>query len=624
MKVSIKWALFFAFTFVIIISISFIITSSYLTSKDALLEHSKSVMETIITFTIDKSKNHILAAKDASELTQGLTTSKIVNTEDFEGMEKYFFEQLKVNYQFSNIYYGNSQGDFIMVSRDSKDSNSFKIKKIIIKDGLRVVTLKTIDSKFNLLSLKPMDKDTYDPRTRPWYQASIKDTKTIWTDPYVFFESKSLGITAASHVLNKQNETIGAVGVDIELKELSTFLSKIDFYKVGKVFIFDKHLNLIASDKAIALQEKDHQLIKIDQLQNPELNTALNTLLKKTSLEKIEAKEFISFSYNDDNYHAIFSPFEINDIKWVIGIYITENAYLGDIKKSQILNIYIAIFICILFLYLSYKIAHSISKPILQMQHTAHELKLHRLNVPKISLSAFTEINESIEAFNDMKDELIRYEDETNNLNLNLKKAYLDTLYKLAIAAEYKDGATANHIHRIGQYSEIMAKQMNMNEDDVYSIRHASIMHDVGKLGISDAILLKPGKLTTEEMEVMKTHSLLGSKILSNSNSKIMKDAYQIALHHHEKWDGTGYPDNLKGEQIPLMARIVSVVDVFDALVSKRCYKEAFSIECALQILRDGKGKHFDPACIDAFEQSLESILEIYYKDQNNRKKEEI
>jgi len=617
MKISIRWVLVFAFTLVILISIGFVITSSYISSKNALLAHAQSVMRNIITFTMDKSKNHILVAKDATELTQGLTSSSVVNSEDFRGMEKYFFEQLKINRQFANVYYGNKNGDFIMVSRDTKNVDKFNIKTILNTDGVRTVTLRSVNSKFIFIDEKPLLNDNYDPRERPWYKAAKKEKKTIWTDPYIFFQSKSLGITAASPVVNAAQEIIGSVGVDIALKELSVFLSKLDFNSVGKVFIFDKKMNIIAADDSILPKSNKIKLTKVNEIKDDILNKSIDTLLEKSSLENINKKMFFTFKNKDEEYHAIFSPFEINNIKWIIGIYVAEDAYLGDIKDNQITNIYIASFIALLFLYVSYLISNSIAKPISQMQEMAQELKNHNFNIPRIPPSSFSEIKDSVEAFNEMKEELIEYKKETTQLNKNLKNAYLDTLHRLALASEYKDSDTSAHIHRIAIYSEIIAKEMGMSDEEVYIIKNASMMHDVGKLGIPDNILLKPARLTKEEMEIMKTHSLLGAEILKDANSKILKAAHKIAMYHHEKWDGSGYPCGKKGNDIPLIARIVTVVDVFDALITKRCYKEAYNMQKTLDILHEGKGKHFDPKCINAFDRAFNKIAKTHdeYKD---------
>jgi len=196
-------------------------------------------------------------------------------------------------------------------------------------------------------------------------------------------------------------------------------------------------------------------------------------------------------------------------------------------------------------------------------------------------------------------------------LRNELKESHLETIFRLAVAAEYKDQDTAAHIHRISGYSETIARQMGLSDPEITLIRYASPMHDVGKLGIADAILLKPGRLTPEERAIMEQHTIIGSKILQDPHSELMQTSHDIALTHHEKWDGSGYPKGLKGEEIPLFGRIVALVDVFDALISKRCYKEAFEVEKAVGIIREERGKHFDPACVDAFFDCFDEILAI-------------
>lgn len=191
------------------------------------------------------------------------------------------------------------------------------------------------------------------------------------------------------------------------------------------------------------------------------------------------------------------------------------------------------------------------------------------------------------------------------------KKAHLDTITRLAVAAEYKDIDTAAHIERMSRYSELLARVIGMDEEYVETMRLASPMHDVGKIGIPDAILLKPGKLTDAEFEQMKKHTEIGARILAGSDVPLLQMSERIALAHHEKWDGTGYPRGLRAEEIPVEGRIVALADVFDALTSKRCYKPAFTVEKALEIIREGQGKHFDPQCVDAFLSALGEVLEI-------------
>jgi HD-GYP domain-containing protein (c-di-GMP phosphodiesterase class II) len=196
-------------------------------------------------------------------------------------------------------------------------------------------------------------------------------------------------------------------------------------------------------------------------------------------------------------------------------------------------------------------------------------------------------------------------------LTQELKDAYLDTIFRLAVAAEYKDEDTSAHIHRMSLYSAIIAEGLGLSPEEVESIRYASPMHDIGKLGIPDAILLKPGKLTADEFKVMESHTLFGGKILENAKADLLRASEQIALTHHEKWDGSGYPRGLQGENIPLCGRIVALADVFDALTSKRCYKPAFPLEDSLRIIREGKGRHFDPKVVQAFEANMAKILAV-------------
>ncbi len=176
-----------------------------------------------------------------------------------------------------------------------------------------------------------------------------------------------------------------------------------------------------------------------------------------------------------------------------------------------------------------------------------------------------------------------------------LKNANIETVMRLSVAAEYRDDDTAAHIRRISNTSALVAGAMGFSEEEVDCIRYASPMHDIGKIGVPDAILGKQGKLTPQEYEIMKQHTICGAKILDNPQSELMVTAQQVARWHHERWDGKGYPDGLRGEAIPLAARIVGLVDVFDALVTKRCYKEAFPLDVAVKIIATEQGKQFEP-----------------------------
>jgi HD superfamily phosphodiesterase len=195
-----------------------------------------------------------------------------------------------------------------------------------------------------------------------------------------------------------------------------------------------------------------------------------------------------------------------------------------------------------------------------------------------------------------------------------LKKAQEEIVMRLSIAAEFRDSTTYNHLVRMSLYSYLIAKEMGFDEEWCEKLKLAAPMHDIGKLGIKDTILLKPAKLTDEEFEEMKKHTIYGYEILKDSTIDILKMASNIALCHHEKYDGTGYPRGLKGEEIPIEARIVAVADVFDALTSRRPYKEPYEIERAVEIIEKDSGKHFDPKVVQSFKKALPEIIKILKK----------
>ena len=186
-----------------------------------------------------------------------------------------------------------------------------------------------------------------------------------------------------------------------------------------------------------------------------------------------------------------------------------------------------------------------------------------------------------------------------------------ETLLCLGRAAEHRDPETHEHIIRMSNYSRLVAKQLGMSSDECDLLLLASPLHDIGKIGTPDHILLKPGKLTVEEFEIMKLHTVIGEKILSNSLSPILRMGAEIAISHHEKFDGSGYPYGLEAEAISIYGRIVAVADVFDALTSARPYKTAWEDERACQLLRDGSGAHFDPDCVAAFFGAFAEVLEV-------------
>ena len=195
-----------------------------------------------------------------------------------------------------------------------------------------------------------------------------------------------------------------------------------------------------------------------------------------------------------------------------------------------------------------------------------------------------------------------------------LHETRLQIIQRLGRAAEYKDNETGMHVIRMSHYSRILGLAAGMSDAEADMLLNAAPMHDIGKIGIPDSILRKPGKLDEGEFEIMKTHCMIGAEILGDDTSELLQLAKVVALTHHEKWNGFGYPHGLSGEEIPRVGRIVAIADVFDALTSERPYKKAWSVEDAVELLQTSAGEHFDPLLVSLFVDSLPEVLDVKKK----------
>lgn len=211
----------------------------------------------------------------------------------------------------------------------------------------------------------------------------------------------------------------------------------------------------------------------------------------------------------------------------------------------------------------------------------------------------------------DIKTYNVRLEKTVKERTKELHDTRLQIIRRLGRAGEYRDNETGMHVIRMSHYAVRLGRRAGMSEGELEVLLNASPMHDIGKIGIPDNILLKPGKLNSKEWEIMKTHAAIGAEILSGDESDLLTMARTIALQHHEKWDGSGYPMGLKGEEISLEGRIVALCDVFEALRSERPYKHAWTVAESMKYIREQKGKHFDPCLVDYFEQILPEFIHI-------------
>lgn len=203
----------------------------------------------------------------------------------------------------------------------------------------------------------------------------------------------------------------------------------------------------------------------------------------------------------------------------------------------------------------------------------------------------------------------VELETRVKERTLELENSRLEIIRRLGLAAEYKDNETGNHVLRMSLFSQMLARAVGLSEEDSEMILHAAPMHDIGKIGIPDRVLLKPGKLDSEEWAIMQSHVEIGVELLSGSDVPLMVMAKNIAATHHERWDGSGYPAGLSGENIPIEGRICALCDVFDALTSERPYKNAWPVREAMDHIRSQSGNHFDPKLVEKFDQILDEVL---------------
>ena len=231
-----------------------------------------------------------------------------------------------------------------------------------------------------------------------------------------------------------------------------------------------------------------------------------------------------------------------------------------------------------------------------------------------------------VKAYNDnmiedqrkLEAEVAKRTEQIQLVNDKIKASTLETIIRLSRAAEYRDEETGSHIQRMSHYAVALARKMGFDELFIETILYALPMHDIGKIGVPDHILLKVGKLEPNEWEVMKQHTIIGGKILEGSDSEFIETGRIIALTHHEKWNGNGYPSGLKGSQIPLVGRIASIADVFDALTTKRPYRDKpFPLEKTFDMIQEGRGTDFDPEVVDTFLAIKEELVAIKDKNQD-------
>lgn len=615
MQWSIRKALIMGIICLQIVTVGSILYSSYYSTEKTLISYAQKLMEMQVKEVIERSRNFLQPAQDAAKLTKRLAKHSVVSQQNPDNMKRYFFEHLRIHPQFTGVFFGSSAGDFVHVQKDPFGQEGLYQSKVIqTKNAQKVVQKQYHDEEFRNFE-NPYDlQENYDPRTRPWYKKAAQQKKLIWTDPYIFYSSRLPGITTAMSVMNDQNEFLGVVGVDISISQISNFLSQLKIGTRGKSFIISDQGQMIAYPDQSKIQVTDGDNVrfaKVEEIDNPTLAAVLNHA--KIDLKNLKAGESLleRFTYKGEKQLVLLTKFPHQNWSWIIGVYIPEDEVLGTFKANQQTNLMIGGIIALAACFFSFFFVQNITNPILKLQQSAKKIGEGDLNFFQPEYSSFRELNQAQEVFATMVESLRKKNEENTLLTETLRKTSQEVVTRLSSAAEFKDDCTAKHIQRMASYCEIIALELGLSKKEARRICEAAKMHDIGKIGIPDEILNKPGKLNQEEWRIMRQHPTFGAHILNKPKTKLLETAHTIALTHHERVDGLGYPSGLAGEEIPLEGRIVSVADVFDALTSRRPYKDAFSVKHALEIINDGVGTQFDEKVVAALIKRLDDILKI-------------
>jgi two-component system, cell cycle sensor histidine kinase and response regulator CckA len=426
MKFSIRWTIITG-CFVLVWGTHIIITpSSYFMTKAVLTRHMQDIMVNISDLTLVQAHNHLNKAKSAAVLAKQLLASNVV-TSDIGGahfLERYFFDQLSIYPHLAGIYVADLNGDFLMVSKHAKyQPDGFRTKIIRNDVGDRAVDLTFRSPSYHQVAAEQDPNDAYDPRTRPWFAKAKDHSNIVWTDPYIFYTAQKPGVTIAGSAYGSDDTLKGIIGVDIEIAELSTFISKLRVGKTGKAFILHENGDVIAyhdMDKLIVANEDGSgmKLPKIDELDDILAQEAFHSITWQhddNGRFLFNKMEFAKFEHDNKAYLSMFTPFPDEELPWVIGVYIPEDDYLADIKASQLINIAAAFLISIIASILGLIVAKKIISPVVKLADGAKVMTKHDIEAPFHVETMFKEIQETADSFSRMKVALLDYKKQLHD-----------------------------------------------------------------------------------------------------------------------------------------------------------------------------------------------------------------
>lgn len=448
----------------------------------------------------------------------------------------------------------------------------------------------------NKLKYESLAKPSYNYLKWDWFKEPIKTGRGSWTEPYFDRGGGNTLMTTYSAPIYRNKKIIGVATVDITLDD---FVKRVQSLKVGNT-----GYAYIVSRQGYFIAHPDKSLLSTESIwANKEVfkDPNLAKLIELIKAGKPEAAELFNPFTKKESW---FITMPIRSTGWMLVIVYPLNEVLSPLIRLRlvvgIISAVIVVLLLLIILWLSSQAASPIEKLVKHTERYATGDFEGRLDDKK----GLKEIRKLSNAFNVMGEAIAQKIRE-------LRETQKEIVHRLGRAAEFRDADTGMHIKRMSHYCQLLCKAYGLNDEDSDLLLYASPMHDIGKIGIPDSILLKKGKLDPDEFETIKKHTVIGKDILSGSESKLLEMAKVIANPHHEKWDGSGYPLGLKREEIPLVGRIAAICDVFDSLTSERPYKKSWPVEEAVAEIEKKSGKNFDPQLVELFKKNLPEILKL-------------
>ena len=426
-KITVNRALITVSVGLILITVIIIGLTSYFFANRALINHAHNIMDNMAASTVIRSENYLLPAHNTADIARRLLKDNVLDYSNLRMMENYFFEQLQTYKQFAGIFFGAPDGSFFYVNRDNiKTVGGYRVKNIKFSEtGVRQITLKWIDKFGNLIANEIDDNDKYDPRQRPWYKQAVSEMRLTWTEPYIFFTSRKPGITTASPVIDKKGNIKGVVGVDIEIAQISKFLSNLDIGKTGKAFVMDKMGKMIAFPEIDKIYKNNNDTGKfsfnmINEIDDP-ISSAAYEFIKSRLIELSPSIDlFNHFELDGKKYLSTFKQFTGANKPWIIGIWVPEDDYLGELNDGFAIIAITTIIITIFAIMLAFAFSRSFNNSIKWLSDSAKNMGNKTFDISRKQNSIFYELDEAIFNFKNMHKKLTLTDDKNKELQEKL------------------------------------------------------------------------------------------------------------------------------------------------------------------------------------------------------------